>query len=230
MGGSLKSASPECAKCGIKHKICQSPDGEGPTFCPTLHRKEVVGKANEEYTKHDLFKFAHEALVQEAECYINRGVKPYVLHPTKPRVQEVCEFAQKMGYKKLGIAFCGGLRREAFSLTQILEAQGFEVISVVCKAGGTPKEQIGIKEEEKIRIGEFESMCSPIAQAMILNEEKTDFNILIGLCVGHDSLFLKYSKAYCTVLVVKDRVLSHNPCAALYTTGFYYARMLRKGF
>jgi uncharacterized metal-binding protein len=226
----MKFASPECAKCGIKDKICRSPDGEGPIFCPTLYRKGLVEKANQEYTEPDILKFAHEASVQEGECYINRNVKPYVLHPIKPRVQETCEFAQKMGYKKLGIAFCGGLYREALSLTQILEAQGFEVASVVCKAGRTPKEYIGIRDEEKVRIGESESMCSPIAQAMILNEEETDFNILLGLCVGHDSLFLKYSKAYCTVLVVKDRVLSHNPCAALYTTGSYYARMLKKGF
>jgi uncharacterized metal-binding protein len=220
----------ECAKCGIKDKICSSSEGRGPAFCPTLHQKEVIGKANEEYAKPDILRFAYNASVQEAECYINRDVKPFVLHPTKPRVQEVCEFAQKMDYKRLGIAFCGGLHSEALSLNQILEAQGFEVVSVACKAGGTPKEQIGIKEEEKIRIGEFESMCSPIAQAMILNEEKTDFNILLGLCVGHDSLFLKYSKAYCTVLVAKDRVLSHNPCAALYTAETYYARMLKKGF
>ena len=228
----MEIAKSECAKCGIKIKdrICRSPEGQGPAFCPTLHQKKMIEKANEESLKSDILKFAHEASVQEAECYINRDVKPYVLHPTKPRVQEVCEFAQKMGYRKLGIAFCSGLRNEALSLTQILEAQGFEVVSVICKAGRTPKEHIGIKDEEKIHSGEFEPMCSPIAQAMILNEEKTDFNILLGLCVGHDSLFLKYSKAYCTVLVAKDRVLSHNPCAALYTTGSYYARMLRKGF
>jgi len=226
----MASEKTECAKCSVKDKICLSPEGRGPTFCPTLHRKESIAKANEEFIKLDILKFAHDASVQEAECYIHRGTKPYVLHPTKPRVQEICEFAQKMGYRKLGIAFCGGLHSEALSLTQILEAQGFEVISVTCKAGGTPKEQIGIKDEEKIRVGEFESMCSPIAQGMILNAEETDFNILVGLCVGHDSLFLKYSKAYCTVLVAKDRVLSHNPCAALYTTGSYYARMLRKGF
>ncbi len=221
---------PECARCGIKDRICRSPEGQGPAFCPTLHRKEVIGKANEEYVKSDILKFAYEASVQEAECYINRNVKPYVLHPAKPRVQEVCEFAQKMGYKKLGMAFCSGLKQEALSFAQILEVQGFEVVSVICKAGGTPKEHLGIKDEKKIHFGEFEPMCSPIAQAMILNEEKTDFNILLGLCVGHDSLFLKYSKAYCTVLVAKDRVLGHNPCAALYTTGSYYARMLRKGF
>ena len=186
--------------------------------------------ANNEYTKSDILRFAREASVQEGECYINRHIKPYIFHPVKPRVQETCEFAQKMGYKKLGVAFCIGLHKEALSFTQILKAQGFEVISVACKAGGIPKENIGIKEEEKIHVGEFESMCNPIAQAMILNEEKTDFNILIGLCVGHDSLFLKYSNAYCTVLVVKDRVLGHNPTAALYTSGSYYARMLKKGF
>jgi uncharacterized metal-binding protein len=226
----MKITESQCAKCGIKDKICRSPEGQGPAFCPTLRRQEVVGKAKEEYTKSDIFKFAHEASIQEAECYINRDIKPFVPHPTKPRVQEICEFAQKMGYKKLGVAFCSALQSEALSLNQILEAQGFEVVSVICKVGRTPKESIGIREEEKVRIGEFESMCSPIAQAMTLNEEKTDFNIMVGLCVGHDSLFLKYSEAYCTVLVAKDRVLGHNPCAALYTTGSYYARMLRKGF
>jgi uncharacterized metal-binding protein len=226
----MEPKKPACATCGIKERICLSPKGQGPTSCPTLHRKGSLKKANKEYRKHDILKFAREASVQEGECYINRGMKPYVFHPSKPRIQETCEFAQKMGYKKIGVAFCIGLHQEALSLMQILKAQGFEVISVACKAGGTPKEDIGIKEEEKIHIGEFESMCNPIAQAMILNEEKTDFNILVGLCVGHDSLFLKYSKAYCTVLVVKDRVLGHNPIAALYTSSSYYARMLKKGF
>jgi uncharacterized metal-binding protein len=221
---------PECSKCGIKNKICRSPEGQGPAFCPTIHRQEAVKTANEEYTKTDIRQFARQASILEAEGYANRDVKPYVSHPTKPRVQEVCEFAQKMAYSKLGIAFCGGLHREALSLTKILEAQGFEVVSVMCKAGRTPKETIGLTDQQKVRIGQFESMCNPIGQAMILNGEKTDFNILLGLCIGHDSMVMKYSAAYCTVLVAKDRVLAHNPCAALYTTGSYYARMMRKGF
>jgi uncharacterized metal-binding protein len=226
----MEENKPECAKCGIKNKICRSPEGEGPAFCPTIHRQEMVEKANQEFAKADIQHFARQASIQEAECYANRNVKPYVSHPTKPRVQEICEFSQKMGYKKIGIAFCGGLHKEALSLTQILEAQGFEVVSVMCKAGRTPKETIGLTDQQKVRIGEFEPMCSPVGQAMILNAEKTDFNILLGLCVGHDSLFLKYCQGYCTVLAAKDRVLGHNPCAALYTTGSYYARMLRKGF
>ena len=104
------------------------------------------------------------------------------------------------------------------------------MVSVVCKAGAMPKETIGIRDDQKIEIGRFESMCNPVVQAAILNQEKTDFNILVGLCVGHDSLFFKYSEPLTTVLVAKDRVLGHNPAAALYTSGSYYTRMLRKGF
>ena len=167
------------------------------------------------------------ASIQEAECYINRDVKPYVLYPVKTRVQEIIEFSRKMDYSRLGIAFCAGLHPEAKALNDILESKGFQVASVVCKAGCTPKERIGIKEDEKVRVGEFESMCSPIVQAEILNQENTDFNILVGLCVGHDSLFFKYSRAPVTVLVAKDRVLGHNPVAALYTSGTYYARLLK---
>ena len=48
-----------------------------------------------------------------------------------------------------------------------------------------------------------------------MNKAGTDFNIVFGLCLGHDSLFLKASNAMCTVFVVKDRVLHHNPIAAL---------------
>jgi uncharacterized metal-binding protein len=69
-------------------------------------------------------------------------------------------------------------------------------------------------------------MCNPILQAKTLNEEHTELNVVIGLCVGHDSLFYKYSEAPVTTLVVKDRVLGHNPVAALYQTKAYYSRLL----
>ena len=35
-------------------------------------------------------------------------------------------------------------------MTDVLENKGFEVVSVRCKVGATPKERIGIKAEEKI--------------------------------------------------------------------------------
>lgn len=50
----------------------------------------------------------------------------------------------------------------------------------------------------------------------------------IATCVGHDSLFYKYSKALATTLVTKDRVLAHNPVGALYQTRAYYKRLLQQ--
>ena len=69
-------------------------------------------------------------------------------------------------------------------------------------------------------------MCNPILQARLLNEAHTDLNVVIGLCVGHDSLFYKYSDAYVTTLVTKDRVTGNNPAAALYTATSYYRKKL----
>ena len=221
---------PQCAVCSVKERICETERGKGPQFCPTSHYRTAIEKALKEYEKPEIREFARMASIQEGECYAHRHIKPYVFHPVKPRVQEICEFAHKMGYQRLGIAFCGGLHAEGRIVSDILTAQGFTPVSVVCKCGGVPKETIGVEDEEKIRIGEFESMCNPIMQATILNEERTDFNILVGLCVGHDSLFFKYSEAFTTVLVAKDRVSGHNPAAALYTSSSYYARMLHPGF
>ncbi len=100
----------------------------------------------------------------------------------------------------------------------------------MCQVGRVPKEQIGIRDEEEMNVGEFEAVCNSIAQAKILNREKTDLNILLGLCVGHDSLFFKYADAYTTVLAAKDQVLGHNPLAALYAAGSYCGRMMKPGF
>ncbi len=224
--------SPACAYCKVdqSEKACLVEGGRGPKFCPTLHAMDMVKEAMKEYEKRRIKEFARQASIQEGECYQRRDKKPYIKFPVKPRVQEICEFAKKMGFKRLGIAFCVGLTYEAAILSKILVNQGFEVVSVMCKVGRIPKEKIGVKDEEKIQIGKFEPMCNSIAQAKILNNQKTDFNILLGLCVGHDSLFFKYANAYTTVLVAKDRVLGHNPVAALYTSGSYYSRMMKKGF
>ena len=69
-------------------------------------------------------------------------------------------------------------------------------------------------------------MCNPIGQALFLNKEKTDLNILFGLCVGHDTLAIKHMEAPVTVLVVKDRVTGHNPIAAIYNAQSYFEKRL----
>jgi uncharacterized metal-binding protein len=142
-----------------------------------------------------------------------------------PRIREIMEFSRRSGFKKLGLAFCVGLRREALEVTKIFEDNGFQVASVMCKTGSRPKEELGIKDEEKVRPGRFEAMCNPVAQAMLLNKELTDMNILLGLCVGHDTLFIKYSRAPITVLAVKDRATGHNPLAAVYATHYFNKKL-----
>jgi uncharacterized metal-binding protein len=127
-----------------------------------------------------------------------------------------------MKYNKIGLVFCIGLRKEAKVVESILAVNGFTVVSGLCKMGRVPKETIGVRDDQKIKIGCFESMCNPIAQAFLFNEGKTEFNVIMGLCVGHDSLFLKYAQAPCTVFAVKDRLLGHNPLAAIYNIDSYY--------
>ena len=218
---------PSCAACNLPtfERACVAEAGKSSKGCPTYSRKKVLEDSNKEYESAEVLEFARQASIQEAECYAHRHERPYVMQPTKTRIVEICEFAEKMGYKRLGLAFCLGLAKEAVVVEEILKKNGFEVISVLCKAGRTPKEALGLKEEHKIYQGKLESMCNPVYQAKLLNHEKTDFNILLGLCVGHDSLFFKFAEAPTTVLAVKDRVTGHNPLAAIYLSGTYYQRL-----
>ena len=59
-------------------------------------------------------------------------------------------------------------------------------------------------------------------------KEKTELNVMMGLCMGHDILFLKHSKAPTTTLVVKDRILCHNTVVAIYGSDGFYKRLYRK--
>ncbi len=218
----------KCAKCpfAANERICKSRNGRAPEWCSTMLYTSAIKKANHEYVKDEaLMTFAFNASVQEAECYERSSINGNKYQPLKSRLQEIIEFCQKQGYKKLGLGFCLGLKEEARAFNSIMESHGFEMVSVVCKVGATDKSFIGVGPEQRIDKGcEYETMCNPIAQAMVLNEENTEFNILLGLCVGHDSLFIKYSEAPVTVFAVKDRLLGHNPMAALYSQYYGYLK------
>ncbi|MDI6840612.1 MAG: DUF1847 domain-containing protein [bacterium] len=133
------------------------------------------------------------------------------------RIEEFIMFCKEMKYSHVGIAFCIGLSEEAKILQQILEQKGIKVSSVCCKVCGIPKSKFNL---EKIDETKPEVMCSPLGQAKILNQAKVNLNIIFGLCIGHDILFSKHSDAPVTTLVVKDRVLAHNPIGAIYS-GYY---------
>ena len=132
----------------------------------------------------------------------------------RPRVKEIVDYCKDMEYKNIGLPFCVGLRKEAAIFYKILNYYGFDIVPIVCKLGSFERKTLDIKE-----VGV--PLCNPIGQAEYLNAAKTDVNILLGLCVGHDTLFIKYSNAPITVLAVKDRLLGHNPIAALYQENGY---------
>lgn len=215
----------QCALCGLRdsERVCKTAEGgRGPAFCSTLLNRDVIEKAWVEYQKEDIGKFAAEAARQEASAY-SRDPRTGMLVPIKPRIVETMDFCKRMEYHRIGLAFCGALHKEASVVSKIFKANGFEVVSVMCKVGGVDKAKLGLSPEDKLKGIAFEPMCNPISQAMILNKAKTQFNVVLGLCVGHDSLFLKYSEAMCTVLAAKDRLMGHNPLAAVYTNHSYYA-------
>ena len=225
---------PQCARC--PSRACEkepSDIGEGirpskhfPDFCPMKLMPDIFRQAAAEYEKPAVKEFARLASLQEFQAFERL---PDGIRAKLPRIEELIQFSRKCGFRRLGIAHCGGLRKEAAVLTDILEKSGFEAVSVQCKAGAVPKEQIGLHPEEKIAGPQnWETMCNPIAQAMIINRAGVDFAVMLGLCIGHDTLFIKYCEVPLTVLAVKDRVLAHNPLAALYLSDSY-SRRLRSG-
>ena len=207
---------PSCALCPSTVQACRQGDAaaRGPGFCPSKVDPEGIKAAWALYDEEDTRKAAQVSARVEGEGYCKWT-----------RVEEVIEFSKRMGYKKLGIANCVGLMEQASLFTRILESHGFEVVSVACKSGNIPKENIGLADSEKVKPGGFEPMCNPVAQAELLNAHGSEFNIVMGLCIGHDSLFFKRAKGLSTVLIAKDRVLGHNPIAALQMADMYYSRI-----
>lgn len=204
-----------CVDCRSHH--CHYEEGCYPDFCPTTAPdRSTYERAMAELREPDNNRIAIAAAEVEYEGYGRRT-----------RVEEVIQFAHKIGAKRIGIATCLGLAEESRILTKILRTNGFEVIGAVCKAGATPKTEIGIPAECNA-VGV--NMCNPILQAEILNDSGTDLNLIVGLCVGHDSLFIRHSKALCTSVITKDRVLAHNPAAALYMADGYYKRITEPQF
>mgnify|MGYP001101275952 CR=1 FL=1 len=225
-----------CTKCSAVWQkqgatSCWSAPGTGPGrpgYCPSEREKEIIDESFRRYTGDDVdARLARVAAVVEGLCY-QPVPGSEAVNARWTRVEDTVALAKLMGWKRIGIGTCIGLLEESNRLAEILTAQGFEPLSVCCKAGSIDKLELGIAETNKVRPGTFEPACNPIAQAQLLNQAQTDMNIIVGLCVGHDMLFAKYSQAPVTTLVVKDRVTGHNPAAVLYGQNFYYKRLQKQ--
>ncbi len=202
----------QCSYCGKKR--CFFGDlSKAPSFCPSTKRADVLENSKTELQKGDNLKMAQDV----ARTWKEFG--------KLTRVEETILYARLQGHKKIGLAFCIGLSQEAELFTNLLFNEGFDVVSICCMNSGLSAEDVSLPEEDKIIPGHRQPMCNPIGQAAVLDNEGCDLNIIMGLCVGDDTLFIKHSNAPVTILAVKDRVLAHNPLGALYTSKHIYTRL-----
>lgn len=209
-----------CSLCKVRQCELEPTTKNPPGYCAMASQDEEVIKALNQARESYYFdgennEVALAAARTEAAGYLHW-----------PRVQEVMDFAWRIKAHHLGIAHCIGLIEESHILQNIFKDNGFRVSSICCKVDSIPKANVGLLPKETLNPeGGFDPLCNPVAQAYLLNLAKTDLNILVGLCVGHDSLFIRHSTALVTVLVAKDRVTGHNPAIALYTHHSYYRRL-----
>ncbi|KPJ66059.1 MAG: hypothetical protein AMJ43_09280 [Coxiella sp. DG_40] len=189
--------SPQCAQC--ESKECR--DGKD-CFSQAGNYKQL-------YQDDQIAELHKAASAIEARYY-----------GKETRLGEIILLGKELQYRKIGLAFCIGLSGEAKIIDEIL-SKHFRVVSVCCKVCGIDKKDFDLPQ---ILSKRHEVMCNPAGQAQLLNEEKTQLNVLCGLCVGHDAIFSKVSDAPVTTLIAKDRVLAHNPAGAI------YSRYIRKHF
>lgn len=119
------------------------------------------------------------------------------------RVREVLEFSRRMGYERIGIAHCADTADLAAQAARYLSSEGIETF-----------------------VPPASDSCGPQGQAEFLARSATDLNVICGMSIGHEAIFIRASQAPVTALVARDPRLGHNPVAALYTSNSYYRSAL----
>ncbi|MGI6221223.1 MAG: DUF1847 domain-containing protein [Coriobacteriales bacterium] len=192
-----------CADCSAL--ACKRVDDEGyPAFCPTRgFCLADDAELQEELADEETWKVFEASAVSAYEAYDLK----------LSRIEEIILFAREMGARKIGIASCTTMAREAHAAVRIFREAGFEVVGAMCKIGSLTNEDLSLTVPR--RLDRKTVICNPIHQARVLNEAGTDLNVVMGLCAGHDSLFFKHADALSTMLVVKDFKHDHCPVLAL---------------
>ena len=180
-----------------------------PPYCLATKFHDVVEETKTRYSTPDAID-----IYKASGKVVSNGYRRW------PRIQEAVEFAKELKLSKIGFASCVALVQELRMTAELFNGAGFDTVSAICQIGKVSPEARGVMVDSKDSKGLY---CNPIAQAEILNRENTELNFLLGLCLGHDILFHRYSKAPVSTLIVKDRVTGHNPAAALYSSSHYQA-------
>lgn len=179
-----------CTDCALNG--CERIDGPRPAFCPT----NAFKLEEQDLLRQRLDDPENRRVIEAAAVAVHQAYWEKL-----STLENVLLFARELGARTIGIAACVSLAAEARAAARVFEAHGFEVVGAICKIGCLTHEQAGIEVEGA---SPRSVLCNPMHQAQTLNDAHTDLNVVIGLCPGHDALFLKYSEALCTVLTSKD--------------------------
>ena len=137
------------------------------------------------------------------------------------RLSELIYFCLEMRYRRIGVAYCVDLQEPAAILTRVLR-RFFKVYPVCCKIGGAPQIDVFSAPESSAHRPAPSAACNPVDQADALNRLGVDINVLVGMCMGADCVFCRFSDAPVTTIFVKDRSLANNPIGAVYSD--YYIK------
>jgi uncharacterized metal-binding protein len=199
--------------CVCKKMGCWLGDDEGtPSYCQANRYLKEIGKAKRAYAEPEVVD------IYTAACVVGKKNDGY-----RARIEEALDFAQQMQFTRVGFAACVAFVNELRVIRRLFTQAGLEVFSAGCQIGRSSAMERGLPHLEAYPDN---STCNPIAQAEILNKEKTQLNFILGLCMGHDILFTNYSRAPVSTLIVKDRLMGNNPAAAVY--GWHARRSLFK--
>jgi len=125
------------------------------------------------------------------------------------RFEEIIEFSKSMNYKRIGLAYCYGMEKNAAEVKNIFAENDLQIIPISCSVGGLKQSEVNTNScIHKVS-------CNPIGQAEQLNSENVDLTLIFGICLGHDILLQRNLNMNFTTLVVKDRVYKHNPLLAI---------------
>lgn len=198
---------PTCYKCDCRRNCSEGRPSKELENCPIKKSPDIQKEAISLYEEDDFQRKSNIA----ATIANRQGIRP--------RLRDIIEYAKIMGFKKLGIASCGAYQTETSKTAEILNRFDFEVSSVCCATGVDKAIDIELPKGLEIypKMGyNFEYIsCNPVAQALLLNKAKTDMNLIIGLCVGHDISFTQLSEAPVVTLFVKDRLARFDPAETI---------------
>ena len=180
-----------CLKCPVKScrkdlESCNAQSFESDTVLNEYHEDET------------------QKIVQAAAQLVDGGRAG-----TLSKIDEVVEFCKLMDYKKIGLAFCYGMEKDAAIVDDIFTSHGLKIVPISCTAGAMS--QTSVNDESALP----GVSCNPLGQAEQMNSEKVDFAITMGLCMGHDILFQNKIDCNFTNIVVKDRTTNHAPMEAI---------------